>query len=188
MRASLLAAVLLSASLAFSCPASAAAAAEAESNFKTHPTAVYAQLGLGTPLGWAGGEIEQTLTSFLAISGGVGMGSAGPQVALMPRLRLGNLYTVVTLGAGVSYGKYRWDDGCSPDCSPTVRTGTVTWGNLEAGIEHRLRSGFSVRYFAGYGHVIAGQLTCTTGTFCDVEDQNDGRSLFYLGAAVGWAF
>ena len=180
-------AALLSAALALASPARAENVVES-STFQTRPTAIYAQLGLGTPLGWGGVEIEQTLASFLAVSAGAGMGFAGPQIAAMPRLRFGHQNQAATFGLGASYGSYSWDDNCTLDCNPTVRRGTVAWGNVEAGFEQRSQSGLSIRLFAGYGHVIAGSLTCTTGTFCDIENRDDGRSLVYLGGAAGWAF
>jgi len=172
---------------AFSFALPVSAEPKVESNFRARPTAIYAELGLGAPLGWAGVEIEQTLASFLAMSGGVGMGFAGPQIAAMPRFRVGGRQSVATIGMGVSYGKFHWSDRCSLDCTPEIRDGTVAWGNLEGGYELRRSNGFSLRAFAGYGRIITGQLGCTAvGTFgCGIED---GRSLAYVGVAVGWAF
>jgi hypothetical protein len=163
------------------------ASADDASAFETRPTAIYAQLGLGTPLGWAGVELERTLTSFLAVSAGIGMGFAGPQLAAMPRLRLEEGRFAFTVGAGLSRGRYRWSDNCSLDCTPTVMRGTVTWANLEGGIERRLANDLSLRAFVGFGHVLVGHLTCESGTFCGATS-DDGRDLGSFGAALGWAF
>lgn len=165
----------------------AKAAGDEPSLFQQHPTTVYAQLGLGTPLGWAGAEVEQTVTSFLALSGGVGMGFAGPQVAFMPRLRLGNRASAGTFGMGLSYGKYRREDTCLFDCSPAVFEGKVAWANFEGGVEHQWDGGLSLRAFVGFGHIVAGDLACTGGDLCG-WDHDDARKVFYLGSALGWSF
>lgn len=157
------------------------------SNFQAHPTAAYVQVGLGTPLGWGGVEIEQTVASFLALSGGVGMGFSGPQVAVMPRLRFGGRDGALTFGAGASYGRFVWTDGCLLHCTPARAEGVALWDNLEVGIEIRRSSGFSFRAFIGHGNVVGRSLVCTVaGNFgCDLDAAS---KLFYLGVAVGWAF
>lgn len=167
-------------------PAVRAAAADEPSLFTQHPTTVYAQLGLGTPLGWGGVELEQTVTSFLALSAGAGMGFAGPQVAFMPRLRLGNRDSAGVFGIGVSYGNYRRTETCLFDCAPTYFDGKVAWANIEGGVEHRWNAGLTLRVFVGLGHVVAGQLSCTGDSCTTYREQV--RTLPYVGAALGWSF
>ena len=53
----------------------------------------------------------------------------------------------------------------------------------------RTRSGFALRYFGGYGHIIAGDLVCDPpATSCGPYYQNDGYNLIYIGVAVGYSF
>jgi hypothetical protein len=164
-----------------------ARAAEVElSNFEHRPFAVYAQLGLGTPLGWGGVEAEATLFRYLALSGGVGAGFSGPQVAFMPRLRLPfERRAAFTLGAGVSYGRVVMPTECIGfGCAPPSQ-GDVGWANVEPGFELREAYGASFRLFAGYGRMIGGELTCVQpqATDCDKRD-----FVVYLGTGLGWAF
>ena len=55
--------------------------------------------------------------------------------------------------------KWYWDWASFYDTTAT-KSGTVAWGNVEIGAEIRTRSGFALRYFGGYGHIIAGNLIC----------------------------
>lgn len=164
-------------------------AADGASLFDQKATSVYAQLGLGTPLGFYGGEVEQTVTSFLALSGGAGIGQAGPQVAFMPRVRLGSDTSAVVAGAGVSYGKYRYSTICLVFCdrSSAVFEGKVTWVNAEAALEHRWPSGLSLRLFLGAGRRVAGALPCTADGGCG-RLRPTVLVVPYLGTALGWSF
>ena len=59
------------------------------------------------------------------------------------------------------------------------------------GGEHRFRNGFGLRYFGGYGRIIAGDLNCEAGNRYDVcvaNHKDDGYNLIYTGIAVGYAF
>ena len=164
-----------------------AAASDPPTLFEERPTTVYAQLGLGTPLGWGGVEWERVLTRYLTLSSGVGMGFAGPQAAVMPRLLLGNRHSAAFLGAGLSYGHYRRDDSCLFDCAPATFQGTVAWANFESGAEHRWESGLALRVFVGFAHIVAGDLACSGSELCS-WDKEDVRRLVYIGTALGWSF
>ena len=170
-----------------------ASAADGVSEFQNRPTAVYAQLGLGTPLGFAGVEAEHMVTPDYAVSVGAGYGTGGPQAAAMLRLLAGGDRSKFSLGAGVSGGKYTWRDylGFPDDEGPPRKAGTVAWANVEIGGEHRFRNGFALRYFGGYGRLIAGDLVCEAGARyddCVMFYKDDGYNLIYTGIAVGYAF
>jgi hypothetical protein len=138
-------------------------------------SAVYAILGLATPVGFLGLEGVHRFGSYLELSVGLGEGTsvfAGVkdpvktlQGAVMPRLRLGGARRALTLGAGLSGGGFGWPRGdCYSNC--TLRVDYAFWANVEIGVElffHRL----AFRGFLGAGvlnptidsssaHVIAG--------------------------------
>jgi len=186
-------------SIAFALVALASARAmaaddDAASPFEAKPTAVYLVFGLGTPVGLMGAEIEQTLAPNASISVGAGWGVAGPQGAAMLRLLSGGERSKFTLGGGVSGGKYNWQEFCFDCEDAATKTGTVAWANVEVGGEHRFWSGFAIRYFGGYGHVVAGDLACDAGPSTSSLDnclryhQDDGKTLVYTGIALGGAF
>jgi hypothetical protein len=169
-----------------------AADGEVASPFEARSTAVYGVVGLGTPVGLVGAEIEQMLVPNLSLSAGVGWGAANaPQLAAMAHFLAGGVRSKVTLGVGVSYGGYKWTQFCIDDCDngPATKSGTVTWGNIEIGGEHRFWSGFALRYFGGYGHIIGGDLVCDNAPAgCGPYYQNDGYNVVYTGIGVGGAF
>ena len=184
--------------LAFTLVASVASGAAAANNdgavspFESRPTVIYAVLGAGAPEGLVGAEVEETILPNWSLSAGLGWGAANaPQGAAMIRWQGGGAYTKVTLGAGISGGGYKWKEFCLDACAngPVTKSGTVAWGNLEVGVERRFSSGFVIRNFLGYGHVIAGNLVCDQpANICGPYYQNDGYSLIYLGAALGYSF
>jgi len=170
-----------------------ASAADGVSEFQNRPTAVYAQLGLGTPLGFAGVEAEHMVTPDYAVSVGAGYGTGGPQAAAMVRMLAGGDRSKFVIGAGVSGGRTIWHDWAGfPDDEGTIqKIGTVAWGNVEIGGAHRFRTGFALKYFGGYGHIIAGDLACPSGSRqddCLMFHKDDGHNLIYTGIAVGYAF
>ena len=105
----------------------ARAAERQRSNFEEKPIAVFAQLGAGTPLGYAGLEVEGSFLRFLALSVGAGMGETGRQVAAMSRLRFAvDERAAFVLGAGLSDGEYTWTH--TPfcllrECEATIKRG-----------------------------------------------------------------
>jgi len=173
--------------------ASAAGDPESVSPFESRSTAVFAVVGLGTPVGLVGAELEQVVLPNLSLSAGAGWGAANaPQLAGMLHFLAGGVRSKVTIGAGISHGRYQWTEFPCIDCEngPVTKSGTVTWGNVEIGGEHRFWSGFALRYFGGYGRIVAGDLTCnnTTATICDQYYKNDGINVIYTGIGVGGAF
>jgi hypothetical protein len=176
--------------------ASGGASAADTGVYESRPTALYLQLGLGTPLGELGLEAEQTLTPHLAIAVGAGIGGKGPQGATMLRLRLGGDRAKIVVGAGLSGGPYSWLNFCGDTANGCPqKSGTVAWTNLEIGGSHRDRNGFSLRYFIGYGRIVAGTYTCDPdGPYemaydrCVMSGPDSGKNLLYTGIALGYAF
>jgi hypothetical protein len=171
--------------------ATAAAAEDDEevSPFEARSTAVFLHVGVSAPLGFGGFEAEQAIVPAWTVSAGVGLGAAGGQVGAMTHLRLGGSWSRFEVGAGLSHGKHVWTEFCG-DETCAQKSGTVTRANLELGGTHRWPHGFSMRYFVGYGHVVAGDLVCEGDTVdnCRANHQNDGQSMTYTGFAVGGSF
>jgi hypothetical protein len=171
--------------------ASAAADDREVSAFEAKPTAIYAVMGFGTPVGLLGAELERTLEPHWTISAGGGWGASGFQGSAMTHFLLGDsARSRFAVGAGISGGKYSWREFCFDCDDPAEKTGNVMWGNLEVGGEHRFFGGFAVRYFGGYGHVVAGDLVCTSDatSYCAQMSREAGRDIIYTGVALGGAF
>ena len=168
--------------------AARAAAADA-SPFADKPTAIRVVGGPLTPVGFLGLEAERTLLPIWSVSVGAGFGYDSPQIAAMSHLLLGGDRSKVTIGAGVSGGHHTFEAICV-DTICARKTGTVAWVDLEIGGAHRWPGGLSMRYFAGYGRVVAGHLVCDTETHdeCVTNHANEGRDRVYTGFAFGFAF
>ena len=167
---------------------SARAAADDAGELESKPTVLYAQVGLGTPLGYVGVEAARRLSPSFVLSAGAGMGLSGPQIALMPRLVLGRGRSALVVGAGISRGKYTSSNACSEYDGCAYRTGTANWANVEVGGEYRWPGGLSIRYFGGYGQAFADDLVCVGAQDQCAAYPGGGRSLAYTGLAVGQAF
>jgi hypothetical protein len=156
-------------------------------------SAIYAVLGLGTPVGFAGFEGVHRFGPWFELSAGVGRGMSAlasgathgrdVQWSVMPRIRLGQSRTALTIGAGISAGNFggggEWfcDGPCPRRDVPLDYT---FWGNLEAGIEHWFIGGVALRTFLGYARACS-ESTCGTGPA--------GNTTFpYLGFGLGYAF
>ncbi len=170
----------------------AATAVEAESStFEERPTALYLLLGLGTPVGGLGLEAERMLSPMGAVAAGAGIGANGVQAAAMARLLLGGSRSRLVLGAGISGGHYRWVRLCTGVVTTCPnKQGDVVWANLELGGAYRSRAGFSLRYFLGYGRIVAGNYDCVgeSRAYCLMNYRDDGKNLIYVGLALGYAF
>jgi hypothetical protein len=146
-------------------PGAARAAAEPEADAPElgdeRRDAILLVLGMGTPIGVAGLEGIHRFGRSLELSVGFGEGLAALasahgrlgalQWSVMPRLRIGNERTALTLGAGISAGEFAWPSlglDCESNCGPPHPTSYTFWSNLEAGVEV-WRHAFSFRAFAG---------------------------------------
>ena len=172
--------------------ASTAAAADDDdspSPFEARPTAVFLHAGLSGPYGFAAFEAEQALSPLWTVSAGFGLGEASLQGGAMTHLRFGGGWSRLEIGAGLSYGKHVWKDLCGDELC-AQKSGTVLRANLEVGGSHRWPRGFSMKYFVGYGQVVAGTLTCEAVNIddCVANLQNEGRGTVYTGFAMGASF
>ena len=166
--------------------------------------ALYAEAGLGTPVGYFGAEAVLKLAPSWEIASGVGLGLTASrngsgfvhdlQWSLMPRYRFGGNRPAMTIGLGVSGGNYAHtlDSLCGSQeeeliCSLTNWRYTL-WANLEIGWEYWLPTGFAVRYFIGYGRVLAqGSEHCQLPPNCG-EDVPPGSFPYYDIPYFGLAF
>jgi hypothetical protein len=149
-----------------------------------------AQLGLGAPLGLAGGAVE-IAGDRLALSAGGGLGVSGPQVAVTARyrFRLARIFNI-SVGAGVSAGPYEWVEPLVFDNPARKHWDTAFWANGELGFEIGWPIGFHARPFLGVGSILnrqAGVCVGDTATFCQSSHSGDGFILPYAGIAIAYA-
>ena len=131
------------------------------------------------------------ISPFSAVTAGAGIGATGAQGAAMLRLLRGDLRSKVVIGAGVSGGHYSWFRICMDTANTCPKKeGNVVWANFELGGAYRSHAGFALRYFFGYGRIVAGKYDCVGDTrdYCLSHYRDDGRNLLYLGVALGYAF
>jgi hypothetical protein len=138
-------------------------------------------LGMWTPVGELGAEMTIEPAPAFEIGVGAGMAFSGPQLAVTPRLRVGNDETALTLGLGASVGHWKesplfcWGD--ESECSDT--NANVLWVNGEAAFERITSDGVTLRGFFGIGRMVGDQ-DCT-GPECGNLD----TVLPYLGLTIG---
>lgn len=139
-------------------------------------------LGLFTPTGEFGLEYTQNVASLFEVGVGVGGGFSGPQVSIMPRLRMGNGAVSLLLGAGLSGGPYHEPVlFCLSEHGGCMATETTAvWGNIEGGLQMVSRGGTTVTLYGGLGTML-GASGCT-GPDCD---DIVGTELPYGGIAIG---
>lgn len=103
-------------------------------------------VGLATPYGFAGAELELSGQTF-SLATGVGAGAFGRQLAVMVRARTPGRF-FLDAGLGFSGGNFRNTTLCLPSpCEPNPVL-TATWSNLEVGAGLQTRS-FHLRPFVG---------------------------------------
>jgi len=121
---------------------------------------------------------ERPTAMFLHAGIGAPLGFGGVEVehAVLP---------VWTLSSGVGLGAA----SLQAAAMTRLRLGG-DWSRAEIGATHRWPSGFSMRYFVGYGRVVAGDFSCEEPAVdaCLANHPNDGRELLYTGFGVGGSF
>lgn len=183
--------------------ATGTASAQSASAF-TPGIGVEAQVGLGTPLGFGGVGVDLNLLEPLSLNAGVGVGSDGPQLALMGRARwtpnsaaAASGYT----GLGASVGPYL----AGPDCDavvcdsgaelPREQWDAAVWANLELGVEQLVGAEHSVSFrgYVGLGRLLnpgGSELStdyCAAGSPCGGFNGIPMQPwLIYVGMAVGY--
>lgn len=146
--------------------------------FATRHLMLEASLGLGTPVGIAGIAVDYSPWPFLGVNLGIGLGLAGLQYGLTPRVRLfraGNHTQVALyLGAGVSAGAYKQpsvsinltselDDAEPGPSTPTSRWSMAYWANAEIGVEIRKEGGPAFRPYLGVSRLLNTQPSSVEG-------------------------
>ncbi len=155
--------------------------------------AIYAVLGIGTPIGFFGFEgVHRFGAMEIAVGLGLGAAASGSepnpplghelQWAVMPRFRIaGDDYFALTLGAGLSGGQY--GSGVLSFCEEppcTYPTNYVVWANTELALE-KFWSRLTMRYFLGLA--VGCDVDACGATLARREDV-----IPYLGLGLGYAF
>ena len=160
-----------------------------------------ARLGLATPLGFAGVAVDVTPVPWVSLNLGIGQGGHGAQYAGMARVRLATTPVTGGIGAGVSAGRYQWDNQCKAyygPCAAMDRWPVVTrtwnpaiWGNVEAFLEGRAAGGFQWRVYLGLGKILNAAASRCTWQSVDGQRPNgcdESHFLGYVGTALGYSF
>jgi hypothetical protein len=134
--------------------ASGAALAQESSHALPSETAkrnlVQGSLGLGSPVGAMGISYTYAPIPEAGVELGGGLGFSGYQLALMPKLSLGNGRDRFVVGVGPSLSIDRWQ---APQ-----KTYVGYWLNGEVGYQHQTASGLSVLVAAGFTYGLGGEI------------------------------
>jgi hypothetical protein len=149
------------------------------------------------PYGFAAVSLGYAPLPWLLVDGAIGVASAGMPgraaavFTLMPRARWIHGQDALALGAGVSVGRYRWDE-VPYDSGGAMKEWNPAWrANLEVSYEHRWDSGALLRPYIGLAKIInvaAG--TCDEPDYdhCAAYHGDDPKAPFlYWGIAIGYA-
>ena len=183
-----------------------------ESLWAARPLALEAHLGIGTPVGFAGGFVDYGLSEAFTVGAGAGAGSGpGPDYLSLHvgagarwRALLGEL-NAGYLALEYSTGGYRYfQDYASPpivgDSSRHTDTHITAerahWLEASAGWEHRWRSGVVFRAYYGAAFLInPGDRSCVEETYESGElvetsscEPDHETVLPFFGVALGYAF
>ncbi len=164
----------------------ATAASDREAPSIPHEPAPFARhrvgfdLGLGSALGSIGVGYELAALSWAWLEGGIGYGSTGTQLSLMPKVAFGGSTCRFTAGLGASLALGGGSIVTAPGPS------TIPWLNLDVpGVECRSSSGISFEAAIGFTMALATfryEALDTGGTFHAGNVSPQGR----LG--LGWWF
>jgi len=147
-------------------------------------------LGIATPLGFVGAELEARLARWLSVSAGVGLAASGVQGAVMarPAIPIGDDANVY-LGLGASAGRWVWFEFPPDEAQKTWNI--AYWANAELGVWYRYRSpAWSGRLFLGYSRILNRDgYECTQEVeHCMEAHTRDGENLIYVGYSVARSF
>jgi hypothetical protein len=170
-------------------------AVPASTNRWQKPLALEAHLGVGTPRGFAGIALDVTPVPWGSFNLSLGRGMNGVQYAGMARVRLAPTPVTGGVGAGVSAGRYVWDNSCRGPCAAILQLPDITrvwspaiWGNVEAFIEGRSAGRFQWRVYVGMGRQLNGESsTCRWQSLDGQRPSGCDGTLFlgYFGTALG---
>jgi hypothetical protein len=162
----------------------AADIAASQTAWEQRPLSLTLHMGVGTPLGGLGVEVEHSVTRNLALHGGVGMGRGGAQVAAGARFRHNASRTLsMGFGVGVSGGDYHELSFHAPgyEWKDTI------WINAEVFVEKRVGP-LALRAYAGWSNAVS------HGECVDTEDGGPCSSTYeipnypHVGVAIGWSW
>jgi len=164
----------------------AAAAIEA-TRWAGRPVSVSAHIGLGTPYGSYGGELEVGLAPWATIAAGAGRSGTfrdSTMVAGAGRVRHVFGGNAVGLSLGLGYGDSTVDAGIGDDAKAVLN---ALWLNAEAYYEHRFGSGLMLRGYIGGTRALSFD-TCVATTSHSGCGAVDSAMFPALGLAVGTYF
>ncbi len=153
--------------------------------------ALTGNIGFGTPVGFAGAQVDYSVASFLSFDAGVGLGR-GLQVAGSVRVRplRGNV-TALGMGLGLSMGNSDLVDPsiAHPESRITYEYRPGYFINFDVFVEHRWASRFVMREFLGYGRILNAHPdnVCPESDTCRSGAASKGLpGTPYLGMAFGY--
>lgn len=169
---------------------SAQADERAEQEARTAPhLAVSGTLGVATPLGWTGVELEAHLARWLSLSAGAGLGSSGPQLATMARVGIPLAESKPYLGVGLSGGRYEWHEFVFDDEAADKTWSVAYWANAEIGHEwHWGHTAWGSRAFVGWSGMLNRNSFECNNDHCLMDHADDGEWMFYTGFAITRSF
>jgi hypothetical protein len=135
----------------------ALAIAPAPTPTEARPVRLGLVLGLFTPVGTLGLDLQVDVAPHVSLSGGVGQSFSGPQAAVMPRLHIGDDAFRVYVGEGISGGRFDPPEFCWEACEDESDP-LALWANTEIGLDVSGDSIF-LRVFGGVGLPIAASVT-----------------------------
>ncbi len=145
-------------------------------------------IGFWTPVGELGAEYTYVAAPSLEVGFGVGLGFSGPQAAVTPRLRAGSEHVTLTIGPGLSAGRFEVEDYfCFDETDCMDAHTTALWGNLEAGLTVTASNGAFLRAFGGVGRILS-NTGCVGGDDVTCDDVDVGTTLPFAGLTVGKAY
>jgi len=171
-------------------PMLASAVAVAQDSSRTLPPAsavakknlLQGSLGLGSPVGALGLSYAYMPVRQVEIEVGGGLGLTGYQVAVMPKLSLGE-YDRLVIGLGPSVSIDGSGEG--------KRNAVGYWLDGEIGYRHSTASGLSVLAAVGVSYGLSGTVTTVCGIDCAARGSGEsiaGRFLPEMRIALGRAF
>lgn len=156
-------------------------AAEAVSRWD-RPWLIEGSMGIGTPVGLLGLQLERRFATSAALRAGLGWNGYGLHGAGMIRVRLPQA-PALNLGAGVSGGPFHPLCIMCDEAAPTWDL--AFFNNYELSAEARARTGFTFRIYLGWAWLMnTGAYDCPE---CEGERPTVPQGVPYFGLALGGA-
>lgn len=170
----------------------AAAVTRSADRWTPSSVSVTAHLGLATPYGHFGGEVERSLAPWAAVAVGVGGAGAHAEkvmVAGAGRVRFVRGGHALGLSLGVGYGdSAEWKGPDVEHGSAFTSILNAVWLNGEAYYEYRFASHMMVRAYAGATRALRFDTCTSTDPDSECGPIFDGVAFPVAGLAVGGYF